>query len=432
MKAKDLYSQLTQICAQMAQGDYEQAKAIFDLLPCEDSQDSINVLVEAFAMMAVRIEAREFELSRLLTELEQARAELLQHQERLLAENSQLRVELRRTASKDTPLMQLTEAASMQGVMQQVRRAAAVDCTLLFSGETGTGKSLFARHIHTLSPRSHKPFVVVNCAAIPATLLESELFGIEMGVASGVRARMGRFEQASGGTIFLDEIGDMPLESQAKLLHVVESGIVERVGGRKPLHVDVRIMAATLRDLKQCVKERTFREDLYYRLNVMQIHIPPLRERREDIPLFIKHMLSRYAQRHPHAITKISSQAMELMQQHHWPGNVRELENELERACLLCTQDRIGPHDLSPNVGKSVLVASASAQEYTLQDQDVMQNMWPVLGQDIPTLNHMETQYIKNVLQHLQGNKSRAAKALGISREGLRVKLERMKITPLS
>ncbi len=427
MKAKDLYSQLTQICAQMAQGDYEKAKAIFDLLPCEDSQDSINVLVEAFAMMAVRIEAREFELSRLLTELEQARAELLQHQERLLEENSQLRVELRRTASKDTPLMQLTEAAAMQGVMQQVRRAAAVDCTLLFSGETGTGKSLFARHIHTLSPRSQKPFVIVNCAAIPATLLESELFGIEMGVASGVRARMGRFEQASGGTIFLDEIGDMPLESQAKLLHVVESGIVERVGGRKPLHVDVRIMAATLRDLEQCVKDRTFREDLYYRLNVMQIHIPPLRERREDIPLFIKHMLSRYAKRHPHAITKISSEAMALMQQHHWPGNVRELENELERACLLCTQTSIGPHDLSPNVGKNVLEASASSQTHTTHTQPFMENMWPILNQDIPTLSHMETQYIKNVLQHLQGNKSRAAKALGISREGLRVKLERMK-----
>ncbi len=421
MTAKDLHRQLTHICAQMAQGDYEQAKAIFDLLPCKESQDPVNVLIEAFAMMVVSAEAREFELSRLLTELEEARAELLQHQERLLAENSQLRVELRRSTAKDTPLMHLTQSACMQAVMQQVKRAAAVDCTLLFSGETGTGKSLFAKYIHAMSPRAQKPFVSINCAAIPATLLESELFGIEMGVASGVKARMGRFEQASGGTIFLDEIGDMPLESQAKLLHVVESGVVERIGGRKPMHVDVRIMAATLRDLKQCVQERTFREDLYYRLNVMQIHIPPLRERCEDIPLFVKHMLSRYAQRNPLAVTKISAEAMSLMQQHHWPGNVRELENELERASLLTMGSSIGADDLSPNVGK-IALSSAEAAPPSLVEQNHL-----MAEQDIQTLQQIESQYILKVLERLQGNKSRAAKVLGISREGLRVKLERMK-----
>ncbi len=422
MTASDLYKQLTEICTQMAQGDYEQAKTIFDLLPCEDTEDPINILVEAFAMMSVRIEAREFELSRLLTELEAARAELLRHQDRLIEENSQLRVELEKKNSKESPLMHVTQSAVMGEVMRQAERAASVDCTLLFSGETGTGKSIFAQHIHNMSPRAQKPFVAINCAAIPATLLESELFGIEMGVASGVKARMGRFEQASGGTIFLDEIGDMPLESQAKLLHVVESGVVERIGGRKPKHVDVRIMAATLRDLEQCVKERTFREDLYYRLNVMQIHIPPLRERREDIPLFIKHMLARFIQRNPRAISQISQEAIHVLQQHSWPGNVRELENELERAMLLAQGDVISPQDLSLTADKLLLHMVSTAQ--TSASSTASGHSFE---QGIPTLNHVESQHILDVMQFLHGNKSRAARALGISREGLRVKLERMK-----
>ncbi len=420
MKAGDLYDKLTEICTQMAQGDYEKAKAIFDLLPCDDVEDPINILVEAFAMMSIRIEAREFELSRLLTELEAARAELLRHQDRLIAENSQLRVELEKKNSKESSLMHLTQAPAMVEVMRQADRAASVDCTLLFSGETGTGKSIFAKYIHTMSDRAQKPFVAINCAAIPATLLESELFGIEMGVASGVKARMGRFEQASGGTIFLDEIGDMPLESQAKLLHVVESGVVERIGGRKPKHVDVRIMAATLRDLEQCVKERTFREDLYYRLNVMKIHIPPLRDRREDIPLFIKHMLARFAQRNPRAVSQISHEAIQKLQQYMWPGNVRELENELERAMLLATGDCIMPQDLSLTVDKLLThmpVQAAACTSAVVHDFE----------QGIPTLQSVEHQHILDVMQFLQGNKSRAARALGISREGLRVKLERMK-----
>ncbi len=426
MKAKDLYRKLTEICTQMAQGDYEQVKTIFDLLPCEDVEDPINVLIEAFSMMSVRIEAREFELSRLLAELEVARAELLRHQDKLIAENSQLRVELQRKSSKEPSLMHLTQSSRMSTLMRQVERAASVDCTLLFSGETGTGKSVFARHIHNLSPRAHKPFVAINCAAIPATLLESELFGIEVGVASGVKARMGRFEQASGGTIFLDEIGDMPLESQAKLLHVVETGIVERVGGRKPKHVDVRIMAATLRDLEQCVKERTFREDLYYRLNVMQLHIPPLRERREDIPLFIKHMLARFAQRNPHSVHAISPQATLLLQQYSWPGNVRELENELERAMLLATGESLVPEDFSLSMGK--MTENTAYQDFSLpQTLTLGTAEGNRFDQGIPTLSHVETVHIKNVMQYLQGNKSRTARALGISREGLRVKLERMK-----
>ncbi len=411
MNANELYFRLTAICEQIASGEYEQARALFDLQPCDVPEDPINVLVEAFGMMLVRIEAREFELSRLLTELSAAREELLRHKERLAHENSRLRVELRRKAAVERPLAQ---APSMQGLMRQMERAALVDATLLITGETGTGKGLFARHIHAMSPRAAKPFIAINCAAIPATLLESELFGIEAGVASGVQARMGRFEQASGGTILLDEIGDMPLESQAKLLHVIETGVVERVGGRKPIRVDVRIMAATHRELERCVEERTFRADLYYRLNVMRLRIPPLRERREDIPLLSRLILARLAERSPFVVSAVSQRAMELLLRHSWPGNVRELENELERAALLAEGDSIAPEDLSPVIGGT---AAEPLPPMTLLDVEA----------DIPTLQQVEAAHIRAVLERLGGNKSRAARALGISREGLRVKLERLK-----
>ncbi len=481
MTGQDLYQRLTEICRQMAQGDYEQAKAVFDLLPSDDVDDPVNVLVEAFSMMLVRTEAREFELSRLLAELEEARAELLRHQDHLVSENTKLRGELKRKASKEKKFMHLSQSTSMQAVMQQVERAAAVDCTLLFTGETGTGKSVFARHIHSLSSRSSKPFVTINCAAIPASLLESELFGIEEGVASGVKARMGRFEQAGGGTIFLDEIGDMPMESQAKLLHVVENGFVERIGGRKPIPIDVRIMAATYRDLEVCVQERTFREDLFYRLNVMHVHIPPLRERREDIPLLVKHIYGQYAQQNPLAVTQVSREAMALMTQYAWPGNVRELSNELERASLLTMGKSIAPEDLSffgvaGMAGTSALHGASQTAEIdegrtlgSMVDMGGVGGMSDAIGVGgvghavgavpissdqeavaaslvvslpqvhtvtpdmvisslhIPTLQEVENAYISQVMLFLKENKSRTAKALGISREGLRVKLERMK-----
>ncbi len=428
MTGKDLYRRLTEICTQMAQGDYEQAKAVFDLLPSEDADDPVNVLVEAFSMMLLRTEAREFELSRLLLELEDARTELLSHQDKLIDENTQLRGELKKKVSKEKSFMHVSQAPTMLPVLQQVERAATVDCTLLFTGETGTGKSLFARHIHFLSTRAHKPFVIINCAAIPATLLESELFGIEVGVASGVKERIGRFEQANGGTIFLDEIGDMPMESQAKLLHVVESGEVERIGGRKAIPIDVRIMAATCKNLEQSIKERSFREDLFYRLNVMQVHIPPLRARHEDIPLLVKHIYSHYTQQNPHAITQMSPEAMKLLEQYSWPGNVRELANELERASLLSSGPSIIPENLSAPIREGLhksLRDDFYGQDVQSTSGDVQENFFN-FSEKIPTLHEMESVYIKKVMEHLEENKSRTAKALGISREGLRVKLQKL------
>ena len=417
MDAPLLYAKLTTICEAISRGEYEQAKAVFDLPP-DSLGDPANVLAEALGMMLVRIEAREFELGRTVTALTAAREELVWHKDRLAHENRRLRAQLRRKADGTRPV---ASAPAMLQLMRQAERAALVEANLLITGETGTGKGVFARHVHAMSPRAEKPFLSINCAAIPASLLESELFGIEAGVASGVQARIGRFEQAAGGAILLDEIGDMPLESQAKLLHVIETGTVERVGGRKPIHVGVRIMAATHRDLERRVAEGAFRADLFYRLNVMRLHIPPLRERREDIPLLARLFLSRLAERFPMAASGVRPEAMELLLAHGWPGNIRELENELERAALLAEGPSIGPRDLSPVVGAAPL-PEAPCPEASSEPAPAI----PAAGeQPIRTLAEVEAAHIRDVLDRMGGNKSKTAKVLGISREGLRVKLER-------
>lgn len=417
MDAPELYSRLTALCEEITRGEYDKAKTIFELAPCESGEDSgINVLAEALGLMLVRIEAREFELERAVAELTVIREELMRHKERLANENSRLRAELRRSTKAVRPV---AAAPVMLELLRQAERVALAGATLMLTGETGTGKGLFARYIHALGPRADKPFVAVNCAAIPASLLESELFGIESGVATGVQARAGRFEQASGGTILLDEICDMPLESQAKLLHVLETGQVERVGGRKPIGVGVRIMAATNRDLEKRVEEGLFRADLYHRLHVMSLHVPPLRERREDIPLLCRVILARVAERSPLAATALSPEALHMILGYSWPGNVRELENELERAALMADGLQIAPADLLPQ-----LQALHGAHE--LPSPALPSQLQPTIGIDgdnIPSLAEVEAAHIAAVLQHLGGNKSRAARVLGISREGLRVKL---------
>lgn len=415
-----VYARLTEICESISRGEYEQAKAVFDLPPCDDQGNPVTVLAEALGMMLVRIEAREFELGRAITELTATREELTWHKDRLAHENRRLRAQLRRKANDSRPV---ASAPVMLQLMRQAERAALVDANLLITGETGTGKGVFSRHVHAMSPRRGKPFLSINCAAIPASLLESELFGIEAGVASGVQPRIGRFEQAAGGTILLDEIGDMPLESQAKLLHVIETGMVERVGGRKPIRVGVRIMAATHRDLESRIAEGSFRADLFYRLNVMRLHIPPLRERREDIPLLTRLFLSRLAERSPMSASGIAPEAMALLLTYSWPGNIRELENELERAALLAEGPNIGPCDLSPVVGDAALPDAPEAP--AVSPEQTPSAAQGAAEQPILTLAAVEAAHIEDVLRKMGGNKSKTAKVLGISREGLRVKLEK-------
>jgi formate hydrogenlyase transcriptional activator len=226
---------------------------------------------------------------------------------------------------------------SLRKVLKAVDRVAATDSTVLILGETGTGKELIARAIHKRSPRSSRAFIRLNCAAIPSELIASELFGHEKGAFTGaLERRIGRFEAADGGTLFLDEIGDLPAEAQITLLRVLQEREFERIGSTKPVQVDVRVLAATNRDLAADVDEGDFRRDLYYRLNVFPVNVPPLRERIEDIPLLAEYLVERYAKKAGKKITAIDRLTLEMLQNYNWPGNVRELQNVIERAVILC------------------------------------------------------------------------------------------------
>jgi formate hydrogenlyase transcriptional activator len=226
---------------------------------------------------------------------------------------------------------------SLRKVLKAVDKVAATDSTVLILGETGTGKELIARAIHKRSPRSSRAFIRVNCAAIPSELVASELFGHEKGAFTGaLERRIGRFEAADGGTLFLDEIGDLPAETQITLLRVLQEREFERIGSTKPVQVDVRVLAATNRDLAADVDEGDFRQDLFYRLNVFPVNVPPLRERAEDIPLLAEYLVGRYAKKAGKKITTIDRLTLEMLQNYHWPGNVRELQNVIERAVILC------------------------------------------------------------------------------------------------
>ena len=235
--------------------------------------------------------------------------------------------------------------ASLRKVVTMLRRAAGSDATVLLEGESGTGKELFARALHAFSSRAEGPFVAINCAAIPETLLESELFGHEKGAFTGAVARKpGKFEVAHRGTLFLDEIGDLPHPLQAKILRAIEGRRFERVGGTTPLHIDVRIVAATNKDLRAAVAARQFREDLYFRLSVFPITIPPLRDRPEDIPILARYFIDRFCKDLKKPAIALSAQADEALKTYSWPGNVRELQNGIERAVILCETREIQPH----------------------------------------------------------------------------------------
>jgi two-component system response regulator HydG len=297
----------------------------------------------------------------------------------------------------------------MQVIYKLIEDIAPTDATVIIQGESGTGKELVARAIHRQSARNNKPFVVINCSAYPATLLESELFGHEKGAFTGaIRQKSGRFEQAHGGTVFLDEIGEIAPSAQIKLLRVLQTHKFERLGGEKTLNVDVRVIAATNKDLLQEVKKGDFREDLYYRLNVIPVYLSTLNERRNDIPLLARHFLRRFAADQNKKIEEFSPEAMRLLLDYPWPGNVRELENTVEHATVLAKGRRIEPGDF-PTVLHTTTAAVRAAQA--------------------PTLIEHERKLLQEVLEECGWNKKQAAKRLGISRSTLYDKLKKYQIT---
>jgi len=301
----------------------------------------------------------------------------------------------------------VAKSAKMQEVLAVVKRVAASNSTVLLGGESGVGKDLIARAIHENSRRSAGPFVKINCTAIPENLLESELFGYEKGAFTGaVTSKPGKFELADKGTIFLDEIGDVPATIQVKLLGVLQERQFERLGGTKNLKVDVRLVTATNRDLRAALEQGTFREDLYYRLNVVPIDIPPLREHKEDIPYLVEHFIKRFSRDSSKSISGISQEAMDVLLAFHWPGNVRELENIIDRAIALSAGGLIGVEDI--HLDSRPPKASGAP------------TFMPPEGM---TLEQYEDEIIREALRRANGNKSQAARLLGLSRNALRYRL---------
>jgi DNA-binding NtrC family response regulator len=305
----------------------------------------------------------------------------------------------------------VARSAKMQEVLATVERVAATNSTVLLGGESGVGKDLIARLIHEKSRRANGPFIKINSTAIPETLLESELFGYEKGAFTGaLAAKPGKFELADKGTLFLDEIGDVPPATQVKLLRVLQEREFERLGATRTIKVDVRLVAATNRDLRAALEDGTFREDLYYRLNVVPIDIPPLREHKEDIPELAALFLSRLSRESGKEVAGVSSEAMKVLMDHHWPGNVRELQNIVERAFALAAGPRLQASDIHldvqpPRTGQAALLPEGM------------------------TLEQWEDEIIKEAVRRANGNKSQAARLLGLSRNALRYRLSKMGIS---
>jgi two-component system NtrC family response regulator len=330
----------------------------------------------------------------------------------LIQENKELKARLQ---ERFTFQHIVSGSPKMEEVMGLVARVAPSQATVLIRGESGTGKELIANAIHYASPRSEKPWVKVSCAAIPETLLESELFGHEKGAFTGAtQKRIGRFEEADGGSIFLDEIGDLSPSTQVKLLRILQDKEFQRLGSNLNLKTDVRVITATHRNLEEAIKKGYFREDLYYRLNVISITLPPLRERREDIPLLINYFLKKYSDENQKSITDISKEARALLLRYPYPGNVRELENLIERAVVLCRGETITTQDLPFHLKeeKSEKLWESSKKEKTLPE----------------SLEEIERDSILKALHQHQGVQTKAAESLGISERVLRYKMKKYRI----
>ncbi|MFN3479002.1 MAG: sigma-54-dependent transcriptional regulator [Thermodesulfovibrionales bacterium] len=328
----------------------------------------------------------------------------------LTDENRQLREQLKVCSDLDI----IGKSAGMCEVTEVVNRVASTDANILLTGESGTGKEMVAKVIHSRSRRSAKPFVPVDCAALPENLLESELFGYEKGAFTGANTmKKGLLETAHEGTLFLDEIGEMSLSLQAKLLRTLQERVVRRLGSNKFIPVDIRIISATNRDLKKAVQQGSFREDLYYRLDVIHIHIPPLRERKEDIPLLAIHFLKRFNSIHKKNVDSISPRAMSALEAYGWPGNVRELQNVIERAVIMTVSGRIEIEDLPENLRSQGL----DGWETQRTVDNSLQNPLPYREAKEAWLAAFEKNYLQSLLENTSVNISRAAEIAGINRK---------------
>jgi len=383
----------------------------------ENHPGTPTILITAYGSTDLAIEAtrkgafyyieKPFENDKMRLTIERAA-----ERKRLYDENRRLRAEQGLAGQIDDII---GSSASIREIKDTIRKVADLSSTVLILGESGTGKELVARAIHELSPRADKPFVAVNCCAIPANLLETELFGHRKGAFTGaIENKKGLFEEAQDGTLMLDEIGDMDAALQSKLLRVIEERVIRRLGSTEPLPMDVRIISATHRNLEAQVKEGSFREDLYYRLNVIPLRLSPLRERREDIPALVHSFLHLYASKLDKKDVTIGAEAMEIMERFDWPGNVRELQNVIERAVALCAGTVIEPNDISEKVRNFIAEPVGSAAELSAEGVDLEEQT-----------ERTERSLIDQAMRRANYSQKRAAELLRLSPRALRYRLKK-------
>jgi DNA-binding NtrC family response regulator len=364
---------------------------------------SVETAVGAMKAGATDFILKPFSLDHLMQVVEKAL-----EMRALREENRQLKEELGRRYEYDNIV---GRSSPMQEIFATIERVAATRATVLLAGESGVGKDLIARAIHFHSPRRDRPLVKINCTAIPENLMESELFGYEKGAFTGAQtSKPGKFEQADTGTVFLDEIGDVPAAIQVKLLRILQEREFERLGSNVTRHIDVRVIAATNQDLRAALEQGTFREDLYYRLNVVPINIPPLRDRKQDIPFLANHFLHKLAPDAGCLVESITDAAMEKLIAYHWPGNVRELENVIERSLVMCTGKHLDVSDIK-------LESAPRPRGHNNETHFLPEGM---------TLDQYEQELIREALRRADGNKSQAARLLGLTRNALRYRLTQM------
>lgn len=389
---------------------FEKIKEINPLTPVifMTAYSSIDKAVKLLKMGAYDYLPKPLEMDELYHSIENALEKVT-----LINENNRLRENLREKFSFGNYIF---NSDSMQQAINIALRAAGSFANILITGESGTGKEVIANIVHYHSQRKDKKFIKVNLSAIPSTLIEAELFGAVKGAFTGAVSRAGKFEEADGGTIFLDEIGELSIDMQVKLLRVLQEHEITRLGSNVSKKVDIRLIFATNADLALAVKEKRFREDLYFRLNVISIQLPPLRERKEDIPLLADYFIKKFSQRENKTISSISQDTLNILMKYHYPGNIRELENIIERAVILTRSETISPNDLpvivNPNINEDNLGIIDDSDDLTLPQ----------------ILEITEKRVIIKALQKFENNRSKAAKALGISESGLRYRMQTLQI----
>lgn len=368
-----------------------------------DIKDAVQVMKEgAFDYLSKPIQLDELEI---LVKKAQERCNLI-------SENKLLKEQLQERFKFD---FIVTKSPKMEKILSITSRVAKSNSTVIIRGETGTGKELIARALHFGSNRQNKPLITVNCAALSENLLESELFGHEKGSFTGASTQhIGRFEQANGSTLFIDEIGDISLQTQVKLLRVLQFGEFERIGGTKTIKVDVRVVTATNRNLEELIENSQFRQDLYYRINVISINLPALRERKEDIPLLIKHFIKKYSKENNKDVTDISKEAFNHLMHYHYPGNIRELENIIESSIVMSRGEIITINDFTPDI-------MASSESATLNPHNFINSY-------DEKLEAFETTMMRDALELKNGNQSQAAKLLGMTERHLRSRMQKYNI----